>query len=267
MGKKEDTFIGIKHDFIDDRDNFLRVEKALLDIEKTKIYLRTEDGEGKPFKLNGDTIYIYILLTRSVFLKTDREPQAEVSIDRIVDRSGFTKPTIRRHFEKLEEAGLIEREENPGRKSIFHIKVLRDSNIFFDRKEIRDGKEVYAHEGIEKYIQFTQEQEQKVLDRVLGEMDHIMLAILGIFKVDRNSFDPKQRNELKQIKNSGIYTDGQLIDIAQEYATQKKDISYFIDNVGSEINKRRTSQGKQPIPFFNWLNDESNENNPFENIN
>lgn len=239
MENEKERFISVEDDFIDDHKRFLRVEIALLDIEKDKIRIKTPTGEEKPFKLSPGALLIYILLTRSVYKQPGQEPQTEVSLNKLEKRSGIRERTIREHLKTLEEARLIEKIERPGYTNLYRIKRLSESNILYDRQE--NGE--YVHKELEKYIEYIQKRDAMILEKHLGEMDFITMAILETFGIREIDLTGEERRKLKEIRESGMFSKGELIDQAELFSRNKKGLSDFIQHF-TEMMERQKSPEK-----------------------
>lgn len=231
--------------------NFLQVERALIRINKNNIYIKTPNGRKK-VKLNIATIGVYEIMTDHAN-KTDYQPYSSTAISTLCRESGFSANTVRKHLEILEEVGLVEKEKRFGDTDKYNIKSLKFSNILYDRL---DTNGEYVHQEIINYIKVVKEEQRNHLKRI----DPFVQTIIETFADTEAGITQDEHDQLKVIIDSGVFSRGEIIDIAD--LNKEKSVPEFIQIISGEKDRRERTTDIQSL-FEGRYNTQRNGESPY----
>lgn len=229
--------------------SFYAIEKALLKIEGTKTSIK-KNGKAIKYEIPLETKALYLLLTSYIsynYEEKDGKMIAFPGYKTLEEITTWKEYRIRKNMSILEDVGLIEIHKGRNNRNEYEIKTMRKSDIFFN--EIDDnGKYVHQeNKVVMNYIKNIAEIKQSHLE----DIDPIMIAIMKSFKTTENDLAPELIKQLKDIVDSGIIRNGDLLNSADDVAGAGGTIQEYIDMIKQE--SITTKEAKEKAPLYNWL--------------
>lgn len=228
--------------------NWLPTEKGIMDIFGSETQIITDQGEIKDYPLPLETKGLYFYLTSRLGWYDD-ELDTWPSYEYLEKATTWKRKKLEKHLKILEDIGLIKKIKRPGKSNLYQIKTLQESRIYYNRKK-EDG--TYYHQEIKTSIEII----EGALQDIRKATDPFIMMIMDAFKI--TAIEPIEQNQLKTIKESNFWTQGELIDYAENIAKQKKSIHDFIDQLDRQIKEKHVRL-LEPIPLFNWLDRDNNQ--------